>query len=183
MAVAKTVTKSTITSKPRAAKSKEAAPKVKEAAKPKATKAASKEKAAATAAHPSFKDMIKVRPLMYVLRSVTDIIWHGRNVSLTTRRRPALVCRVPPSRRYVVVFSKCFMLSWDVLQYISEKYKLDLENNAANASHLNRAITSGEKDGIFVLPKGPSGKVKLPPKNKPAANEVGSPTLCHLCAI
>ena len=68
------------------------------------------------------------------------------------------------------------------VQYISEKYKLDLENNAANASHLNRAITSGEKDGIFVLPKGPSGKVKLAPKNKPAANEVGC-AFCHLSAI
>ncbi|KAH9842344.1 uncharacterized protein C8Q71DRAFT_732450 [Rhodofomes roseus] len=62
-----------------------------------------------------------------------------------------------------------------IKKYISEKYKLDLENNALNASHLNRAIASGEKEGIFALPKGPSGKVKLAPKNKPAANENAHP--------
>ncbi|KAH9930977.1 uncharacterized protein B0H18DRAFT_992132 [Fomitopsis serialis] len=62
-----------------------------------------------------------------------------------------------------------------IKKYISEKYKLDLENNASNASHLNRAIASGEKEGIFALPKGPSGKVKLAPKNKPAANENAHP--------
>ena len=75
----------------------------------------------------------------------------------------------------------CCMSSPCLVQYISEKYKLDLENNAANASHLNRAITSGEKDGIFVLPKGPSGKVKLAPKNKPAANEVCSISFIACC--
>ena len=36
-----------------------------------------------------------------------------------------------------------------------------------NLSQLNRAITSGTEGGIFVLPKGPSGKVKLAPKAKP----------------
>lgn len=109
---------------------------------------------------------------MCLQRCATNVAWRGRSVSSTTRRRLALVCRVRLSRRYVTVRMWCYVYSWGLVQYISEKYKLDLENNAANASHLNRAITSGEKDGIFVLPKGPSGKVKLAPKNKPAANEV-----------
>jgi hypothetical protein len=36
--------------------------------------------------------------------------------------------------------------------------------SAQNLSHLNRAITHGADNGLFVLPKGPSGKVKLAPK-------------------
>ena len=40
-------------------------------------------------------------------------------------------------------------------------------------SQLNRAIASGADEGIFSLPKGPSGKVKLAPKVKSApAKEV-----------
>ncbi len=47
--------------------------------------------------------------------------------------------------------------------------------NGLQISQLNRAIVSGQKLGIFVLPKGPSGKVKLPPKTKPlTAKEVSS---------
>lgn len=43
-------------------------------------------------------------------------------------------------------------------------------------SQLNRAISNGAEEGIFSLPKGPSGKVKLAPKTKPvpAAKEVSS---------
>lgn len=45
--------------------------------------------------------------------------------------------------------------------------------NGLQTSQLNRAIVSGEKLGIFVLPKGPSGKVKLASKVKPVvAKEV-----------
>lgn len=33
-----------------------------------------------------------------------------------------------------------------------------------NLSQLNRAIAHGQEEGIFTLPKGPSGKVKLAPK-------------------
>ncbi|OSX64932.1 hypothetical protein POSPLADRAFT_1053735 [Postia placenta MAD-698-R-SB12] len=57
-----------------------------------------------------------------------------------------------------------------IKKYISEKYKLDIEG--ANASQLNRALTHGAEKGVFAFPKGPSGKVKLAPKNKPTpANE------------
>lgn len=42
-----------------------------------------------------------------------------------------------------------------------------------HTSQLNRAIASGAEEGIFALPKGSSGKVKLAPKVKPApAKEV-----------
>ncbi|KAI0928380.1 hypothetical protein AcW1_005640 [Taiwanofungus camphoratus] len=55
-----------------------------------------------------------------------------------------------------------------IKKYITEKYKLEIEG--ANASQLNRAIAHGAQIGIFALPKGPSGKVKLAPKLKPSSN-------------
>jgi len=42
--------------------------------------------------------------------------------------------------------------------------------SSLNVFQLGRAIASGTETGIFVLPKGPSGKVKLAPKTK----EVGA---------
>jgi hypothetical protein len=56
------------------------------------------------------------------------------------------------------------------LQFIEEKYKLEI--TGLQASQLNRAITSGAEEGLFSLPKGPSGKVKLAPKNKATTKEV-----------
>lgn len=58
-------------------------------------------------------------------------------------------------------------LTWTaflLLQYAEEKYRIEVTGN--NLFQLNRAIASGADDGIFILPKGPSGKVKLAPKNK-----------------
>ncbi|KAF8803564.1 hypothetical protein BYT27DRAFT_7195408 [Phlegmacium glaucopus] len=52
-----------------------------------------------------------------------------------------------------------------IKRYAEETYKIDM--SGLNLSQLNRAITSGTEGGIFVLPKGPSGKVKLAPKTKP----------------
>jgi hypothetical protein len=49
-----------------------------------------------------------------------------------------------------------------IKKFVENKYHIDL--NPLTASHLNRAITSGSVKGIFLLPKGPSGKVKLAPK-------------------
>ncbi|KAL5529158.1 hypothetical protein ACEPAG_5132 [Sanghuangporus baumii] len=46
-------------------------------------------------------------------------------------------------------------------------YKLFID--ASHTSQLSRAIVSGSEKGTFVLPKGPSGKVKLVPKAKPDA--------------
>ncbi|KAJ3726179.1 hypothetical protein C8R42DRAFT_575540 [Lentinula raphanica] len=59
-----------------------------------------------------------------------------------------------------------------IKKFVGSKYKIDV--NASTASQLNRAITSGSEKGVFVLPKGPSGKVKLAPKarSQDAAKEV-----------
>ncbi|KAF9246573.1 hypothetical protein BU15DRAFT_58593 [Melanogaster broomeanus] len=49
-----------------------------------------------------------------------------------------------------------------IKKYVDSKYHLPI--NAASTSQLNRAIAHGADKGNFVLPKGPSGKVKLAPK-------------------
>lgn len=46
-----------------------------------------------------------------------------------------------------------------------------MEPTPANVSLLNRAIAHGESTNMFVLPKGPSGKVKLAPKDKASASK------------
>ena len=56
-------------------------------------------------------------------------------------------------------------------QFAESRYGLD--TTGVNLYQLNRAITSGAEKGTFVLPKGPSGKVKLAPKARAgAAKEV-----------
>lgn len=57
--------------------------------------------------------------------------------------------------------------------------------NNSNLSLMNRAITHGAEHGDFVLPKGPSGKVKLAPKkSSSAAKEVRFISIaCHLLLI
>lgn len=49
-----------------------------------------------------------------------------------------------------------------IKKFVETKYKI-YPNQTSN-SQLARAITHGAEKGIFVLPKGPSGKIKLPPK-------------------
>jgi len=64
-----------------------------------------------------------------------------------------------------------------IKRYAEEAYKIDM--TGLNISQLNRAITSGAEGGIFLLPKGPSGKVKLASKAKPltsASKENSKPT-------
>ncbi|KAI0831743.1 hypothetical protein BC628DRAFT_1349593 [Trametes gibbosa] len=51
-----------------------------------------------------------------------------------------------------------------IKKFVEETYKLDF--GAAQTTQLSRAITSGAEKGVFVLPKGPSGRVKLPPKSQ-----------------
>ena len=51
--------------------------------------------------------------------------------------------------------------------------------NAAANSQLNRAIAHGEKSQYFLLPKGPSGKVKLAPKAKASASKEVSSRYYH----
>lgn len=49
-----------------------------------------------------------------------------------------------------------------IKKFVETKYKI--HPNQTSNSQLARAITHGAEKGIFVLPKGPSGKIKLPPK-------------------
>ncbi|KAF8061524.1 hypothetical protein FPV67DRAFT_1509297 [Lyophyllum atratum] len=61
-----------------------------------------------------------------------------------------------------------------IKKFVESKYGVNLD--PAAASQLNRAITSGSEKGIFVLPKGPSGKIKLAPKARTdAAKENAKP--------
>lgn len=54
-------------------------------------------------------------------------------------------------------------------QFAETKYKVEVTGLAL--SQLNRAITHGAETGYFLLPKGPSGKVKLAPKAKASASK------------
>ncbi|KAF8638828.1 hypothetical protein AX17_001886 [Amanita inopinata Kibby_2008] len=51
-----------------------------------------------------------------------------------------------------------------IKKFVEQTYKLEM-NNAQNVM-LSRALGSGSEKGVFVLPKGPSGRVKLAPKTK-----------------
>ena len=51
-----------------------------------------------------------------------------------------------------------------IKRFAAEKYSI--EPVGLNISMLNRAIAHGAEKGDFVLPKGPSGKVRLAPKVK-----------------
>ncbi|KAJ3515146.1 hypothetical protein NMY22_g14525 [Coprinellus aureogranulatus] len=56
-----------------------------------------------------------------------------------------------------------------IKKFAQEKYGLDMESGS-NQYQFSRAISTGVEGGIFVLPKGPSGKVKLAPKGKAASS-------------
>ncbi|TFY74782.1 hypothetical protein EWM64_g9230 [Hericium alpestre] len=53
-----------------------------------------------------------------------------------------------------------------IKKYVEDKYKLEIGN--AQTTQLSKAIAVGAEKGVFVLPKGPSGRVKLPPRAKAA---------------
>jgi len=57
-----------------------------------------------------------------------------------------------------------------------------LDFTGSNLYQLNRAITMGAESGIFTLPKGPSGKVKLAPKAG-ASKEVSYISLLICCFL
>jgi hypothetical protein len=66
-----------------------------------------------------------------------------------------------------------------IKKFVDSKYHLEM--NPLASSQLNRAIHHGADKGTFVLPKGPSGKVKLAPRrHTEAAKEVHHvATSCH----
>ncbi|KAI6103545.1 hypothetical protein F5141DRAFT_1131243 [Pisolithus sp. B1] len=59
-----------------------------------------------------------------------------------------------------------------IKKYVEETYKVQIGN--AQNTQLARAIATGAEKGIFVLPKGISGRVKLPPKTSRAADTSAS---------
>jgi len=59
-----------------------------------------------------------------------------------------------------------------IKRFAEETYKIDM--SGLNLSHLNRAFTSGAENGVFVLPKGPSGKIKLAPRAKTSVSKENS---------
>ncbi|KAG1877628.1 hypothetical protein DFJ58DRAFT_752039 [Suillus subalutaceus] len=61
-----------------------------------------------------------------------------------------------------------------IKKFVDSKYHL--ETNPLVSSQLNRAIHHGADKGKFVLPKGPSGKVKLAPRGHEAAKENAKPS-------
>ncbi|KAG2147287.1 hypothetical protein BD769DRAFT_1415439 [Suillus cothurnatus] len=61
-----------------------------------------------------------------------------------------------------------------IKKFVDSKYHLEM--NPLASSQLNRAIHHGADKGTFVLPKGPSGKVKLAPRrHTEAAKENAKP--------
>ncbi|KAG1826804.1 uncharacterized protein BJ212DRAFT_6373 [Suillus subaureus] len=63
-----------------------------------------------------------------------------------------------------------------IKKFVDSKYHLEM--NPLASSQLNRAIHHGADKGTFVLPKGPSGKVKLAPRQHiEAAKENAKPAL------
>ncbi|KAI0003339.1 hypothetical protein BJV74DRAFT_813160 [Russula compacta] len=56
-----------------------------------------------------------------------------------------------------------------IKKFVEEKYKLEIGN--AQVTQLSKAIAVGAEKGIFSLPKGPSGRVKLAPKTLKAADD------------
>lgn len=65
-----------------------------------------------------------------------------------------------------------------LFQYAEETYKLDM-SAASNVSQLNLALARGAEKETFVFPKGPSGKVKLPPKRAKVATDTKEVCYCH----
>ncbi|KAJ7172662.1 hypothetical protein C8R46DRAFT_1216455 [Mycena filopes] len=59
-----------------------------------------------------------------------------------------------------------------IKKYADEQYNL---NTTAHISQLNRAIATGVEAGTFVLPKGPSGTVKLAPSAPRESKENAKP--------
>jgi len=63
-----------------------------------------------------------------------------------------------------------------IKKYIQANNNLGNTTDAAFSTHINRALTNGEKSGAFARPKGPSGPVKLAkPSEKPATKATSKP--------
>ncbi|KAG9318863.1 etoposide-induced protein 2.4-domain-containing protein [Chiua virens] len=154
-----------------------------------AAKTPKKTAARPAAAHPSWIDMIKVRipcsqHLRYTVRfflgitSHLSVIYEHSGTVLPKRQgggevtspRPFLYAtdlerwlRTPECIAANPEESRQGVSRPHIKKYVEEQYNLQIGN--AQNTQLARAIATGAEKGIFVLPKGPAGKVKLPPKN------------------
>ncbi|KAJ9109308.1 hypothetical protein QFC21_000637 [Naganishia friedmannii] len=61
-----------------------------------------------------------------------------------------------------------------IKKFLANHYKLDM-SSAMNISNLNKAISRGAETGMFELPKGIGGRVKLVKKAKASANKENTP--------
>jgi histone H1/5 len=72
--------------------------------------------------------------------------------------------------RRTFIINSLTMLTYALTQYVSEEYGVDA--TGTQLYQLNHAITTGVEDGVFVQPRGPSGKVKFAPRTSLKDKEV-----------
>ncbi|KAJ9107823.1 hypothetical protein QFC19_002729 [Naganishia cerealis] len=63
-----------------------------------------------------------------------------------------------------------------IKKFLADKFKVDMSSQS-NTTHLNKAIAKGAESGIFELPKGIGGRVKLVKKVKASTNNKESEPL------
>ncbi|KAI6109862.1 hypothetical protein F5141DRAFT_812677 [Pisolithus sp. B1] len=100
-------------------------------------------------------------------RSATRASPRSRSSRKTTERS-----HQPPHPPWTEMITECIITTPDGTQngvsrptlkkFVEFNYHLVM--TATTTSQLNHAITAGKENGDFVLPKGPSGKVKLAPE-------------------
>ncbi|KAJ4480577.1 hypothetical protein C8J55DRAFT_513214 [Lentinula edodes] len=117
------------------------------------------------------------------------------NRKATTSNKPKVaatkskaISNSAPKPSWKEIIKECILLHKDearqgvsrttIKKYAEETYKLEM--NASHLSQLNRAITNGAESGMFVLPKGPSGKVKLPSKTSKTTDDSKEVRHCPL---
>lgn len=107
------------------------------------------------------RDMVRAR------KPATKTSPRARSSRKTTGRPPQ-----PTHPSWTEMITECIITTPDGTQNgVSRpalkkfvKFNYQLAMSATTTNQLNRAITAGTEKGNFVLPKGPSGKVKLAPE-------------------
>ncbi|KAG9318431.1 hypothetical protein JVU11DRAFT_522 [Chiua virens] len=96
----------------------------------------------------------------------------GAKTKYAMSTKPARKSHHPTHPPWIEMITECIATTPDgtrhgvsrpaIKKFVDSKYHLPM--NAAATNQLNRAIAHGMHSGNFVLPKGPSGKVKLAPQ-------------------
>ncbi|EPQ58404.1 hypothetical protein GLOTRDRAFT_137127 [Gloeophyllum trabeum ATCC 11539] len=141
--------------------------------------AAAKKTAKAAPAHPPWIDMIKLFWLPHldgfgVVDVVIEVCPKGVGSRARGRRAGYMGVWRPAASSLQTPFSECIAAHPEdaragvsrpqIKSFVEEQYKLEIGN--AQNTQLSKAIATGVDKGDFVLPKGPSGRVKLAPKTK-----------------